>query len=197
MRISGGAVKGRNIRFKEAFSIKDKADELRPTASKVREALFDIIRVKLPGAHFLDLYAGTGGVGIEALSRGAAKVVFVESSKSRINVIQRLLKEFGFIERVRVIHSKVGDFIKREAGKGQKYDIIFLDPPYHTEELMKILPVIAEGNVLEEDGIVIAEHFFKKKLPESTHTLGVAKSYKYGDTMLTVYAVKRGSTEEV
>src|SRR3990170_603 len=87
MRISGGIAKGRRIGFKKAFSKKDEGDELRPTSSKVREALFDIIRNKLPGASFLDLYAGTGGIGIEALSRGAAKVVFVESNTLRIRMI--------------------------------------------------------------------------------------------------------------
>jgi 16S rRNA G966 N2-methylase RsmD len=75
----------------------------------------------------------------------------------------------------------------REIEKGHRYDIIFLDPPYHREELMKILPLIGEGKIVKEGGLVIAEHFFKTELPEGVGRLRLVKSYKYGDTVLTVY----------
>lgn len=187
MRISGGSAKGRRIGLKKAFSEKGESDELRPTSAKVREALFDIVRDMLPGAVFLDLYSGTGGVGIEALSRGAAGTVLVESNRLRVKMIHHLLSEFGFADRARVVSARAFDFAKREIEKGHRYDIIFLDPPYRSEELMKVLPLIGEGRIVREGGIVIAEHFFKTKLPESTGALRLLKSYKYGDTMLTVY----------
>jgi 16S rRNA (guanine966-N2)-methyltransferase len=189
MRISAGTAKGRRIGYKKAFLTKDEGDELRPTASKVREALFDIIRNRLHGAVFLDLYAGTGGVGMEALSRGASKVVFVESNRLRVRMIERLLSEFNFVNQAAALNMGARDFIKKETEAGKRYDIVFLDPPYHSGELMEVLPLIGEGNILEEGGIVVAEHFFKTKLPDTVKRLRLIKSYKYGDTVLTVYGI--------
>ncbi len=187
MRITGGSEKGRRIGFRKAFSWKEEEDELRPTASKVREALFNIIKKEIPGALFLDLYAGTGGVGIEALSRGASKAVMVESNALRVRMIRHLLSEFNLLDRSRVVNAQAFGFLAREARKRCRYDIIFLDPPYGSEELPKILPVIGEGKVLKEGATVIAEHFHKTRLPVSEGRLRLLKSYKYGDTMLTVY----------
>ena len=187
MRISGGNAKGRKIGFRKAFLKKNESDELRPTSAKVREALFDIIRKELPGSVFLDLYAGTGGVGIEALSRGAAKVVMVETNTLRVRLIQHLLSEFDFSGRARVVNLRACDFMEREGEKGQRYDIIFLDPPYGSEELTKVLSLIGEGKSIREGGLVVAEHFSKTKLPESVGRLACVKGYKYGDTVLTLY----------
>ncbi len=193
IRISGGSAKGRRIGSRKAFSRAEEGDELRPTSSKVREALFDIVRKELPGALFLDLYAGTGGVGIEALSRGAAEAVLVESDGLRAGIISRLLSEFGFADKAKVVKAKAYDFSKREVEKGRCYDIIFLDPPYSSEELMKLLPLIGEGDIVREGGLVVAEHFFKSELPESIGTLRMVKAYKYGDTVLTLYRSDRNS----
>jgi 16S rRNA (guanine(966)-N(2))-methyltransferase RsmD len=187
MRISGGIAKGRRIGFRRVFSKRTEGAELRPTSSKVREALFDIIRKELPESSFLDLYAGTGGVGIEALSRGAGNVVFVEYNALSARMIDYLLSEFGFKDRARVVKMNAYDFIIEEAGRGNRYDIIFVDPPYHSEEQMKILPVIGQGDILEKDGTVIAEHFSKIKLPDVVGKLRLLKSYKYGDTTLSFY----------
>ncbi len=185
MRISGGSAKGRKIGYRKAFLRSDEGEELRPTSSKVREALFDIIRREIPGALFLDLYAGTGGVGIEALSRGAAGAVFVEANEPRGGMIRSLLSEFGFEDRARVSHAKAFDFVTREIRRGRRYDIAFVDPPYSSEELMKILPLM--GGIVKEGGLVVAEHFFKRKLPEDIGSLRLVKNYRYGDTVLTVY----------
>ena len=187
MRVSGGSAKGRRIGFKKAFSKADEGEELRPTSAKVREALFDIIRKELPGSAFLDLYAGTGGVGIEALSRGAAQATLVESNRLRAEMIRHLLSEFGFGERAAVVNARAFDFVRREIEKGRTYDIVFVDPPYSSEELMKILPFVGEGGMIRESGIVIAEHFSRTRLPEHAGMLRLQKSYKYGDTVLTVY----------
>ncbi len=187
MRISGGSARGRRIGFRKAFLKKGEGDELRPTSAKVREALFDIIRKDLPGSIFLDLYAGTGGVGIEALSRGAAKAVMVETNALRVRMIQHLLAEFGFSDRATVVNLRAYDFLEREREKGRRYDIIFVDPPYDSEELTKVLPFLGEGKVIRKGGLVIAEHFFKAKLPGSMGGLALVKGYRYGDTVLTLY----------
>jgi 16S rRNA (guanine(966)-N(2))-methyltransferase RsmD len=195
MRISGGSARGRKIGFRKAFRTSGKDDELRPTSAKVREALFDIIRRELPGAVFLDLYAGTGGVGIEALSRGASRAVMVESNKLRVRMISQLLSEFDFSASARVVNRRAYDFLEKEEGRGQ-YDIIFLDPPYDSEELAKLLPLIGGGMIIREGGLVIAEHFLKTGLPDCTGRLSLLKRYKYGDTVLTVYRAGHAGRED-
>lgn len=185
IRISGGTAKGRKIDYKKTAA--KGGDKLRPTSSKVREAIFDILRDRIIGSTFVDLYAGSGGVGIEALSRGAGCTVFVETNPLRIKVIEQLIDEFGFKDRARVIRSRAYDFLEKEAKKRGSFDIIFLDPPYQSEELMKVLPLIGKARLLKPDGLIIAEHFSKKTLPEEIEGLRMVKSYRYGDTSLTLY----------
>ena len=196
IRISGGAAKGRKIGVKKAFTKKTGEDELRPTSSKVREALFDILRNELPGSSFLDLYAGTGGVGIEAMSRGAAGAVFVESNTIRADVIRQILGRLHFTERSKVIEGIALEFVRREGMREHRYDIVYLDPPYHSGELAKMLPLLGEGRILKEGGVVVVEHFSKTSIPEGVQLLSVKKRYKYGDTSLTVYILKKGGPEQ-
>lgn len=191
MRIISGVAKGRRVGFRKAFLKQGEADELRPTSSKVREAVFDIIRDDLPGSEFLDLYAGTGGVGIEALSRGAGRVTFVESNGLRVKMINDLITRFNFKGRAVVVKGDAGGFLKKEVEKKHKYDIIFLDPPYHSDELTTMLQVIGEGGALEEDGTVIAEHFSKTVLPDIAGRLKLVKEYRYGDTALARYRLEK------
>src|SRR5664279_11922 len=113
MRISGGSAKGRKIGSRKAFVAKNNSDELRPTAAKVRQAVFNILAGKIDGSRFLDLYAGTGAVGIEALSRGAGHVVFVENNPARIEIIETLVEKFGFIARASVVKAQAASFLKK------------------------------------------------------------------------------------
>ncbi|HXX53940.1 MAG TPA: 16S rRNA (guanine(966)-N(2))-methyltransferase RsmD [Thermodesulfovibrionales bacterium] len=195
IRISGGASKGRKINVKKAFAKKTARDELRPTSSKVREALFDILRSELPGCLFLDLYAGTGGVGIEALSRGAAQAVFVESDAIRADAIRQIVGRLHYSERSQVIKTEAPEFVKREGQKGHRYDIVYLDPPYHSVEIAKVLPLLGEGKVLTHGGVVVVEHFSKKSLPQGIALLTLKKCYRYGDTSLTVYTLEKGGPD--
>lgn len=191
MRILGGLVKGRRTAKKSLLITRYSLQEgFRPTSSKVREALFDIIRDKIKGSSFVDLYAGTGTVGLEALSRGADKAIFVEPSVSRIRAIKENAERFGFHERAVVIKGRAYEFLREAANEKQSFDIFFLDPPYYSDEIMKTLPMIGEGRLLNEGGVVIVEHFFKKKLPDVAGKLKILKSYRYGDTMLTFYKRK-------
>ena len=187
MKISGGFAKGRRTATKRLFSKRSEGEELRPTSSKVREALFDIIKEKIEGATFIDLYAGTGTVGLEALSRGAKKAIFVEQNDLRFKAIRRNADEFGFKEKALVVRGSVYEFLKKSSAANESFDIFFLDPPYHSEEINKVLPLIGEKGLLSENGIVIVEHFFKKKMPETSDKLKISRSYRYGDTMLTLY----------
>jgi 16S rRNA (guanine966-N2)-methyltransferase len=187
MRICGGLAKGRRTVTKRLFSDGLDGEKLRPTSSKVREALFDILREKIQGAVFVDLYAGTGIVGLEALSRGGKKAIFVESNVLRFSTIKRNADKFGFKERAVVVKCSACKFLEKSSAVNERFDIFFLDPPYHSEEINKVLPLIGEKELLNDSGIVIVEHFFKKKMPETAGKLIINRSYRYGDTMLTLY----------
>lgn len=196
MRISAGIARGRTIRTKRLFSKASKAEGLRPTASKVREALFDIIRDRIKGAIFVDLYAGTGTVGLESLSRGARRAIFIESNRLRAKAIEEAGMRLGFRDKMAVIRGAAEGFLKKASTEKKRFDIIFVDPPYFSQEIPKILSGIGGKEILNDSGLVIVEHFLKKNLPESTGKLKITRSYRYGDTMLTVYR-KKAETEEI
>jgi len=187
VRITGGAAKGRRVGLRRSFSVENKDEGLRPTAAKVREALFNILQKEINGSEFLDLYAGTGAVGIEALSRGAGRVEFVEKSDARVKTLRSLLSQFGFEDRGRVIRAEAISFVRKTAAGKTRYDIIFLDPPYASGELGDILPLIGECGIVKEGGAVMAEHLSKNKLPRDIRGLRFAKDYIYGDTALSRY----------
>ncbi len=161
--------------------------DLRPTTGKVREAVFDILRSSMGGASFLDLYAGTGAVGMEAFSQGASSVVFVDENRTRAKKI------IGMINMKRVLGScivycrKAAAFIEMASEKGMTFDIIFLDPPYHGEDALNTLEAISIANILSTGGTVVVEHFAKRDLPESTGELKRQREYNYGDTVLSIY----------
>jgi 16S rRNA (guanine966-N2)-methyltransferase len=186
MKISGGTSKGRSTVKESLVKKLSSAKKLRPTSSKVREAIFDILRSRIEGASFIDLYAGTGTVGFEALSRGAIKAVFVEQDDIMVNEIVRNAVALGFMGRVNVVRADACTFLSNTA-EGEKFDIFFVDPPYWSEEIVRVLPLISGEELLTKDGIVVVEHFFKKRLPESVDNLRMQNNYRYGDTMLSFY----------
>jgi 16S rRNA (guanine966-N2)-methyltransferase len=166
-----------------------KGTSLRPTSNRVREALFDIIRSSIKGAVFLDLYAGTGAVGFDAINEDASKVLFVEANKKNISDINRIIEKKGIEGKTRVLTRKATAFIEWAEEEGLKFDIIFLDPPYHTDEITKAMAAIGRSNIINENGIVAAEHFTKIELPETFDNLHRTKEYHYGDTMLSFYSI--------
>ena len=191
MRISGGVAKGRRTATEKLPGSKAPEERLRPTSSKVREALFDIIRNRLESAHFVDLYAGSGTVGLEALSRGAEQVVFVEPDKLRTMMIQKNIESLGFSGNASISRTDAEKFLEKAELESSGYDILFLDPPYRSEEVEKVLPLIGSSKILNDDGLVIVEHFIKKTLPRIAGRLILSKQYRYGDTMLTLYRKDR------
>lgn len=196
MRITAGNLKGRKI-SKKILASSSKHGELRPTSSKARESIFNIIGKDIPDAIFVDLYAGTGAVGIEAISRGAKRVFFVEADRKRAGRIEEALKNCGCDSQAEVIMSYAADFVRRVADEGFKADIIFLDPPYHSEELDDILALLSGGMMTGGEGVVLAEHSSKKVLPDRIGMLLKKKDYKYGDTMLTLFRRKSRLTESI
>lgn len=195
MRIIAGDLKGRKISTKalpkrtRQLGVYLINGVLRPTSSKVREAVFNILAGEVKDSVFIDLYAGTGAVGMEAMSRGAGIVYFVESDKKSASKIEELLMDCGCKARAEIIRKNAGSFIRSATIKA---DIIFLDPPYYSDELEAALNLLAEGSLLKEGAVVMAEHLYSKKnLPVEAGVLMKKKTYRYGDTAITVYRKKQ------
>jgi len=187
VRISSGRLKGRKVATSKKIFSSPEGDELRPTSSKVREAIFNILQTEIGESLFLDLYAGTGAVGLEALSRGAERVFFVENNPVRSRAITDYISRLGLESKAAVYQETAEAFLKRAMRSGMKFDIIFADPPYLSDEIMKVLPYVAEHDLLKAGGCVLAEYSSKEVLPENMHDVKRIKNYKYGDTMITLY----------
>ena len=158
--------------------------QTRPTSDRVKEALFSIINFDLPGASVLDLFGGTGQLGIEALSRGAKKAVFVDTREDACKIIRENLRRTKLENLSQVIRSDYLDYLHRSK---EKFDIILLDPPYAEVFLEKALKCIAEIDILQSGGIIIAERPLGKELLLEFEGYTRSKEYKYGNTLLTLY----------
>ena len=176
MRIVGGSARGRRV--------KSPPGHVRPTSDRVREALFSIIQNSIKDATFLDLFAGSGAIGLEALSRGARHVVFVDDNAARAAAISRHIEEFGWTDRATVLRLTA----KRFLAKSQKtFDIVFLDPPYHSDQMNTAISRIAEGGVVVDGGLLVLEHSSSSPTDEKITGFLPAKRYRYGDTTLSIY----------
>ena len=174
MRVISGTVRGKRLKEPSDYSI-------RPTTDMVKEALFNIIQFDIEGRRVLDLFAGTGQLGIECLSRGAASVTFVDQSKESVAIVKQNLKTCGF--EARVVQTDSIDFLSR----ADKYDIILLDPPYATNLLDKALELINSVDILSEGGIIVCESGREKPMPDMNLPYFKRKEYNYGKVKLTTY----------
>ena len=182
MRITGGIGRGRTLKVPAGKKV-------RPTSDKVKQALFNILGDRIAGARFLDLFAGAGAIGIEALSRGAAQVVFVDASRESLAVIRRNIDTLELGGRTQVVAARTESFLRRPSGP---FDIVFLDPPYRME-LAPLLRQIAGAGIVKPEGIVIAEHFKKQASPARADGLELTREAVYGDTVLAFYRMLAGS----
>ena len=178
MRVIAGEAKGRRLKG-------PRGTKTRATSDKVKGAVLNILADRIVGVRMLDLFAGTGAVGIEALSRGAAQVDFVESDEDSVALLEENLTACGFMDRASIHHSDAFRYIKKEADG--PYRIIFADPPYYSWQIKKLLPVLGRGAILSPGGLAVVEHFRKTDLPEEIGKLRRLRTYEYGGTMLTVY----------
>lgn len=177
MRVITGKARGVSLKTPEGLTT-------RPTADRVKEALFSIIQFEIPGAAVLDLFGGTGQLGIEALSRGAKSAVFVDAGESACRLIRENLKRTRLEDQARVVRSDYLDYLKRCR---ETYQIIFLDPPYAEVFLENALKCITEIDILQSGGIIVAERPLGKDLPWEFPGYQRSRDYKYGKTLLTVY----------
>ena len=180
MRVITGSIKGHRLK-----TVQNQA--LRPTSGKVKEALFNILQNEISGSFFLDLYAGTGSIGIEALSRGASHVTFVESNRAILNILRHNLRRLGFEAKATIFGMTALKFLRPMTHSNQRFDILYLDPPYHGSELKKVLPLLVRSDMIKPSSLMIIEHFHKNEMESSIGTLQKRKTYLYGDTSLTVY----------
>lgn len=166
--------------------------DLRPTADRLRETLFNVLTAGNPkalaGSTWADLYAGTGAVGIEALSRGASKVFFVESSRSNVQLIGENLKSLEVASGFELIQGEVRKILERWQSQGITFDYVFLDPPYRLEnEYRKTLEFLAGSSLLNDATIVIAEHAKQFEPGEFTGALNRDRKLAQGDATLSFY----------
>jgi 16S rRNA (guanine(966)-N(2))-methyltransferase RsmD len=157
--------------------------ETRPTTDKVKEALFNIIQFELEGRRVLDLFGGTGQLGIEALSRGAARCDFVDQRRDAVALIRENVKTCGFSGQTRVIQ---GDALSFLSSCREKYDVIFLDPPYQTDLLNRSMELITRFDILQGYGIIVCESAADKQLPPLAQPYQQGREYRYGKIKLTI-----------
>lgn len=178
MRVITGRYKGRKLAAPAGRDI-------RPTSDKVKEALFSILTDRIYGSRVLDLFAGTGALGIEALSRGAEYCVFGDSSREGLRLVRENLEHCQVEEKIRVIP---GDYRKTLRNLGEEFDIILMDPPYSGGMLPEAFDIIGEEGLLAEDGLIVAEHRREDELPEEMGGFTRVKERRYGIVVLSIYA---------
>lgn len=177
MRVVSGTARGVILKTPEGL-------QTRPTADKVKEAMFSILQFDLPGAAVLDLFGGTGQLGIEALSRGAKSAVFVDAWDKACALIKENLRRTKMEQSSRVVRS---DYLSYLRSCKEQFDIILLDPPYAEVFLETALKCITEIDILRTGGIIVCERPMEKDLPWDFPNFTRSKDYKYGKTIITLY----------
>ena len=195
MRIIGGTAKGRRLQTPSKRAAKYPAQPIRPTADRSREALFSIIGQEVEGSTVLDLYAGTGALGLEALSRSAMRVVFVDNNPHAVQLVEKNIELCGFSNKTLVL--------KRDLSKGLcflakqqpevKFSLVFIDPPYRKRLSATMLQEIEKTNILSSDALVVIEEDSIIDLPSTVKELNLVDQRRYGETGFWFY--RRSSSE--
>ena len=157
-------------------------DNTRPTTDRIKETLFNMIQNEVPGSVFLDLFAGSGQIGLEALSRGAAEAVFVDASRASLEMARKNAETARLADRGVFVLAEAQGYLRRRPGP---FDLAFLDPPYRTGILQQVLPAVAQE--MAEGGTLVCEHPSDEELPQQAGGFEKIKEYRYGKVMLTVY----------
>ena len=185
MRVITGSARGRRLRELEGL-------ETRPTTDRVKESMFNILQFDIEGSRVLDLFAGTGQLGIEALSRGAAAAVFVEQRRDAAALVRDNLRLTGLADRARVVN---GEALSYLASAGERFDLVFLDPPYAAGLWKPVLEAVSRFDILSDHGIIICESPQDEALPEAVGSCRVHRTYRYGRIRLTTYHREEGTAE--
>lgn len=188
MRVITGTARGRRLQELEGL-------ETRPTTSRVKEGMFSALQFEIEGRRVLDLFAGTGQLGIECLSRGAASAVFVDQRKDAVQAIRTNLKETRLVDGATVVQGDSIEYLK-SCGQGS-FDLVFLDPPYASGLRQEALRILCEKDILAPDGIIVAESPTDQKVPPLSEPYRIWRSYRYGRIALTVYRRAGAKKEEM
>jgi 16S rRNA (guanine966-N2)-methyltransferase len=180
MRVIAGAFKGRRL-------VTPRGTATRPTADQVRIALMDTLAPALPGARVLDLFAGAGAVGLEALSRGAAHATFVERDGRAVAALEANVAALGVGDRTRIMRMDVGRALGRLAADGERFDMVFLDPPYDGDLAAETLAALGAGAVTAAAAVVVAQHFTKRAPGAAYGVLVAFRARRFGETTLTFF----------
>ncbi len=180
MKITGGKDRSRLIKT-------PRLKDIRPTLDKIRKAIFDILQNEIADKVILDLFSGSGAIGLEAISRGAKIVYFIEREKACIDVINENIELLKYEDRANVLRGDVFKAIREFGEIREKFDIIIMDPPYRRDLAKKALLKISVYDIIKPSGFVIAEHSKTEKLPERIDLLQLYRQISYGDTVLSFY----------
>jgi 16S rRNA (guanine(966)-N(2))-methyltransferase RsmD len=184
MRVIGGNTKGRRLKV-------PKGRNLRPTAARVKEALFNILPHDLSGFEALDLFAGTGNMSIEALSRGAAAATLVDVSAEAGRVIRENLNRLGVADRCRLLNMPADRALRSLERQQERFDLIFIDPPYGQALAERTLMILGQGSLLRDHGVIIAEHSVRDPVGDRYGDLVLRDRRRYGDTLLSFFKWQR------
>jgi 16S rRNA (guanine966-N2)-methyltransferase len=178
MRIIAGEFRGRKI---------NRPESIRPTKDRIRESIFNMIGQYMPGKAILDVFSGSGAYGLEALSRGAGKVTFVENNRECTQVIKENIDILGAGEKTTVIRAEAEKALKNLGEQKESFDIVFCDPPYAKDMAKKALNMIYQYDILMPSGMLVIEHHKGEVLPESIGDLSLIKSKTYRYTNISIY----------
>lgn len=180
MRIIAGDAKNKKIKSRRGMNT-------RPTLGSVKESLFSIIASYVPDSRFLDLFSGTGNIALEALSRGSKKAVMIEQDQEALKIIIENINSLGYEDRCRAYKNDVVRAVEILGRKDEKFDIIFMDPPYKQELCSKVMKAIEKAGVLAENGLIICEHHIFEELADEMGSFKKADYRKYGKKAMTFY----------
>ena len=187
MRVISGTAKGKRLKFPKVADQK----KIRPLSDFAKEALFNLLRLRVEGAKFLDLFAGTGQIGIEALSRGAQLCFFVELEKKAVIAIRENLENTGFSAKAEIFQMDVMRAVQMMGKNGAVFDLIYIGAPYRLPLLEPALAEIEKCGVFDDNSIIIAEHERKQTLSDGYGSLALVRSENYGDTRFSFYKRKK------
>jgi 16S rRNA (guanine966-N2)-methyltransferase len=180
MRVIGGKAKGQRLKVPKGHTV-------RPTSGRVKEALFNILPHDLSGLKILDLFAGTGNVTIEALSRGALEAILIDSSQESGKVIRENVRRLRFADRTSVWIIPVSRGLRLLANRRESFDLIFLDPPYQQNSVERVLKTVGEGNLLRSSGTLVIEHSVREPVKPAYGCLVMTDQRNYGGTLLSFF----------
>jgi 16S rRNA (guanine966-N2)-methyltransferase len=189
MRVIGGEARGHRLKA-------PKGQELRPTSSRVKEALFNLLPHDLSGARILDLFAGTGSLSAEALSRGAAEAVLIDSSHASAKIIRDNMSRLRLSARTKIWVMPVIRAVRQLAKQRESFDIVFLDPPYERGAVASTIAAAAATRLLRRNGILVAEHSRREELDTRYGSLTRSDQRRYGQTLLSFYKYEDATEEK-